>query len=230
MRKLLFLLFATQAFSATAATLKLEYGTIAPFNAEEMTIAEFIKEYAEIKDVMVTTPNTRKLQEKVNISTYSPITIDRLDDYFSQILGAVKMYALKSEGLIEVLPVRTAKYQRHDYYKSKDFPTKREYITVIHELKHPMAKSIQRSLRGQLSREGRIYSLAGKILLISDYGNKMKSMLDIVNEMDTPDAYQAYKKAMEEKARKEQEQGEKRPSNKKSKESIKTTKKEAIHA
>lgn len=201
MKKLLLTLLAINAISATAGTLKLEYGTIAPFNAEDMTIAEFIKEYAELKDVMVTSPSTEKLQEKVNIITYSPITLDRLDDYFEQVLSNIDCYAHRTNEIIEILPLRLGKYLTDKFYTSDNFPVKREYISVVHKLKYPVAKLIERTLRGTLSRNGRVYTFHGNRILIKDYGTKIETMISIINEIDTKEAFDSYRKRLEEKAK-----------------------------
>lgn len=222
MKKTLLLILVTIAFKSQAGLFKKENDKVMPFSLMDKTPIEFIKEYAKFKKYTITSTKLGKLKKKkLNIITYTPILEVELDNYFEQVLEESGLASQQSESIIQITNFRDSKYAPQKIYSSDDFPSTRKRIMVYHKLKYPFGKSMQRTLRPFQSRLGRIYNMSESVIIVSDRGEKIKSVIQILKTMDTKEGYKNYKDSLRAEAKKRSSEEKQKPSKESNKENNK---------
>jgi type II secretory pathway component GspD/PulD (secretin) len=183
----LLILFSVSAF----AELTIKDGMVQPINFQNYPLEQFIEDYAAGFKKTLLMSSLGKDDAKINFNLKKSISLDSFERMFITVLGAHSLTLVEDKSFARVIASRDTRYTPSEFYTSKNFPKENRYILVFHELKNPLAKSITRNMRPFLSRYGRIINFNdAHSIVISDRGEQIGNLIEIINSLDNKKAVQ----------------------------------------
>jgi type II secretory pathway component GspD/PulD (secretin) len=196
--------FSARTASAAAKTFHLpnnpQDGTVSPFKAVAIPLAEFVSEYARVSGKLITFKGVARdeLTGTVTLFERASLKADQLTELFHRVLadnGYSVVDAPGDNGWI-VMNQRDARDAALPVYELAETPDTARLVTSYKVLRYISPEDIARTLRSFMPANSRIIPVGGSQVLISDSGSNVRRLASIIARMDLPELARAERPAL----------------------------------
>jgi type II secretory pathway component GspD/PulD (secretin) len=181
--------------SARAAGLHLEkdaQGSVKAFNALNLPLSDFIREYERVSGKVITVNGAwdQALKGSVTLFLNHPLKPDELTELTYRVLNdnAYAVIDAPADNGWIIESTRDARDLAIPIFESHEVPDTARLVTAIHTLKYADAEDVARMARSFMPANSRIIPATSSQVFITDTGSNIRKLISLISLIDTEDS------------------------------------------